>query len=135
MSFKSYRRDVEVKLRAGYTRNVSAATVYLFNKVREKIQKAPGRSGRIYQVPGTGRTYVASAPGEPPANRTGTYLNAWDFQVEEKNDSPVGIVGNPLLYAKWLELGTSKMAPRPALRPTVNDENQEIKRLLSRGIE
>ena len=49
------------------------------------------RSGRRYKVPGTyrrqraktdgkmknGRYYTASAPGEPPAIRTGTFRNSW----------------------------------------------------------
>ena len=49
------------------------------------------RSGRRYKVPGTyrrqrdktdgkmknGRYYTASAPGEPPAVRTGVFRNSW----------------------------------------------------------
>lgn len=30
------------------------------------------RSGKVYRVPNTGKTYRASAPGEPPAVRSGT---------------------------------------------------------------
>lgn len=35
------------------------------------------RSGRSYRVPGTKRYYTASAPGEPPAVRTGAFRNSW----------------------------------------------------------
>lgn len=34
------------------------------------------RSGRIYRKPGGG-TYQASAPGEPPAERTGALRHSW----------------------------------------------------------
>lgn len=35
------------------------------------------RSGRVYNIPGTHAKYKASAPGEAPAVRTGTFRNAW----------------------------------------------------------
>jgi len=35
------------------------------------------RHGRRYRVPGTKRYYTASAPGEPPAVRTGIFRLSW----------------------------------------------------------
>ena len=36
------------------------------------------RSGRVYRIPHTNHaTYTASAPGEPPAVRTGTFRRSW----------------------------------------------------------
>ena len=35
------------------------------------------RGGRRYRVPGTKRYYTASAPGEPPAVRTGAFRLSW----------------------------------------------------------
>ena len=35
------------------------------------------RHGRRYRVPGTKRYYTASAPGEPPAVRTGAFRMSW----------------------------------------------------------
>lgn len=70
------------------------------------------RSGRIYRVPGTQRTYQASAPGEAPASRLGDLRTSYRFLVR-KNEV---LVGTPLHYAVPLEKGSRKMAPRPHLK-------------------
>lgn len=68
------------------------------------------RSGRRYRIPTTKRYYTASAPGEPPAVRTGVFRLSWQV-------APDGIVpGINTRYGKlagWLEEGTRKMKPRP----------------------
>lgn len=109
------------------------------------------RSGRRYNVPGTGRmryykrgskdgkhkagtatityrTYQASAPGEPPAVRTGTFRNSWQSKQKITNDVSLGDNGvsvrsyiessartDNVKYnlGSILENGTSRMAPRP----------------------
>lgn len=89
------------------------------------------RSGKRYNVPGTGRIkyykrqhkatvtyrkYTASAPGEPPAVRTGVFRTSWQPVVK---DMPEGVrlrlntSQNGKKYPAYLENGTKKMAPRP----------------------
>ena len=82
------------------------------------------RSGRIYRVPMTKRYYQASAPGEPPANRTGIYRMSWkpstyattwgegEFTVVSQVDTNYRVRGGYVL-GELLEEGTSRMAPRP----------------------
>lgn len=78
------------------------------------------RSGRRYRVPGTKRRYTASAPGEPPAARTGTFRMSWQptahvvmgsyisrIESETRTDNGRYNLGT------ILEEGTSRMAPRP----------------------
>ena len=82
------------------------------------------RSGRIYRVPGTKATYQASAPGEPPAVRTGTFRLGWKPQsmVENGGNRVVSKIRNETTtqgggykLAEILEKGTpgGQMAPRP----------------------
>lgn len=97
-----------------------------------------GRGGRRYKVPGTyrrqrdktdgkmkrGRYYTASAPGEPPAVRTGTFRNSWQpdprcsgafntywarIKTDARTDNGRFVLGD------ILEEGTpgGQMAPRP----------------------
>ena len=40
------------------------------------------RSGRVYRKPHTKSHYTASAPGEPPARRTGNLRLNWNGTVE-----------------------------------------------------
>ena len=92
------------------------------------------RSGRRYKVPGTyrrqrdktdgkiknGRYYTASAPGEPPAVRTGTFRNSWQptsrrvFGVYfSRIESDVTTDDGKHNLGEILENGTNRMAPRP----------------------
>lgn len=104
------------------------------------------RSGRVYKVPGThgkrlskatkgmlddyehklrgGRLYRASAPGEPPAMRTGTFRNSWQpdprcsgafstYWARIKSDARTD--NGRFILGDILEEGTpgGQMAPRP----------------------
>lgn len=92
------------------------------------------RSGRRYKVPGTyrlqmdkatgrkkhGRYYTASAPGEPPAVRTGTFRNSWQPKARRvygsylsRIESDVRTDNGKHNLGEILENGTSRMAPRP----------------------
>lgn len=80
------------------------------------------RSGRMYPIPGTQTLYRASAPGEAPAVRLGDLRTSYRFEVKDNE----GLVGSPLSYAKDLEFGTRKMAPRPHLKRAFMQNKQKI---------
>lgn len=97
------------------------------------------RSGRVYKKPQTyggakkgtkklakeyghklrgGQLYRASAPGEPPARRTGNLRLHWRSRVKTGRVSGnsvevIAVLESNEPYAYALENGTSKMAPRP----------------------
>lgn len=92
------------------------------------------RSGRRYKVPGTyrrqrdkadgkmknGRYYTASAPGEPPAVRTGAFRNSWQATSKTIMGSCISRIESDLrtdngqhTLGQILEDGTGRMAPRP----------------------
>lgn len=80
------------------------------------------RSGRKYRVPGTKRYYTASAPGEPPAVRTGVFRMSWQPKSLVENGAYISRVESSVrtdngryLLGEILEDGTpgSQMAPRP----------------------
>lgn len=92
------------------------------------------RHGRRYKVPGTykrqrdkatgkmrnGRYYTASAPGEPPAVRTGVFRMSWQPSAYSGYGSYISRVeseartdNGKYLLGELLENGTSRMAPRP----------------------
>lgn len=78
------------------------------------------RSGKVYKKPGGG-TYRASAPGEPPARRTGNLRLHWNGNVEVRSSSGRGASVNLQLesmetkYNDYMEHGTpgGMIAPRP----------------------
>lgn len=81
------------------------------------------RSGRIYRVPGSKAEYQASAPGEPPAVRTGHFRGSWAERVyAEDADKEITVhstieskqKAGKYLLGELLEGGTKRgMAARP----------------------
>lgn len=97
------------------------------------------RSGRVYRVPFTGpgqyvtksgkikrkkpKFYTASAPGEPPAVRTGTFRRSW-FVRPHATQTPKGTIVHAAIVsqirlatgrtlADTLEHGAPHLKPRP----------------------
>lgn len=75
----------------------------------------------IQRGPASGRTYTrgnvthrASAEGEYPMSDTGRLASNVEFTVASKS-KPQAEVGTNIIYGRWLEFGTSKMAARPWL--------------------
>lgn len=76
------------------------------------------KSGRLYNIPGRKRRHRASAPGEAPANLTGKLQKSVGFQIQGAEEMEFGY-RDAVDYGAFLELGTTKMAKRPNLEPTV----------------
>lgn len=98
------------------------------------------RSGRLYKRPGTterkeSNYYRASAPGEPPAVRTGKLRQAWNPYVKVEgsglNATLTAGIESGVPYAEYLEKGTSKMAPRPYVDRIKEKAAPEIERILN----
>ena len=80
------------------------------------------RGGRRYRVPGTKRYYTASAPGEPPAVRTGAFRISWQPSARVVLGSYISRIESDrrtdngrFTLGEILENGTpgGRMAPRP----------------------
>lgn len=107
------------------------------------------RSGNVYRKPYTGGKskeerkksgykppmYRASAPGEPPARRTGTLRLGWygDEETREtaKGTEVIAILKSNEKYAPILENGTTKIAPRPFVERIKEKAMPEIKKIYS----
>lgn len=141
---------LEVKARAYRTANE------LQNQLNKTLRG--DRHGRRYKVPGTyarqkdtgdlkfrkarnGRYYTASAPGEPPANRTGAFRLSWHRRIYAEelaghNFNVHGITESDLrigkhLLGQILEEGTGRMAPRPYKQRTIDAAMPKVRRIYS----
>lgn len=73
-----------------------------------------------------------SLPYNPPAVDTGNLRRSITFTVDE--DKLEGRVGTATYYGAYLELaeyGSSKMQPRPWLKPSLDKNYEEIKKILA----
>ena len=69
----------------------------------------------------------ASAAGEAPATDTGNLVR--NIKVKEERQSvKVGILDQRAIYGAYLEFGTSKIAPRPWLKPATDMSRDFIKK-------
>jgi HK97 gp10 family phage protein len=84
------------------------------------------RSGHTYRVPATKKTWIASAPNEPPAIRLGDLRQQYNYKVLGNGFNAIGYVGNPLPYSAYLEFGTKNIAPRPHLRVAFKNTKEKV---------
>lgn len=78
-----------------------------------------------------------SVEGAYPAVDTGRLRASISFEVAKGTKSVYGEVGSTLKnppYPFWLEYGTSQMAPRPWLRPSVEKSKETIGKLFSEAM-
>jgi HK97 gp10 family phage protein len=67
------------------------------------------------------RAPFPSVDGEPPHKVTGHLLKNVYGAIEDTSSTEVtALIGDTAEYAGYLELGTSKMGPRPFVRPVVD---------------
>lgn len=98
------------------------------------------RNGRRYRVPGKKIYYTASAPGEPPAARTGLFRLSWQPTALKEGDTYISRVESDrrtdkgkYLLGEILEEGTpgGQMAPRPHHERILKDAEPKIERIFS----
>ena len=109
------------------------------NEVRNTVlNKLSGeRHGRTYTVPGTSRTYIASAPGEPPAVMLGELRQSIStesraIEVERNGVNIIGRVGTDVKHGLEMEKGKRNVLPRPWLQPSFEESEDKIKQIFGR---
>ena len=86
---------------------------------------ATSHSGRMYGK------HRASAPGETPAVDIGNLVNSINTELASTSDTEAWAnVGTNVEYAEPLEMGTSKMAARPFLRPAFDNNLEQVKAVI-----
>lgn len=119
---ESVVQEVNEKITSGMKSRAYAAANELRNSSQEILRGQ--RSGRTYRIPGSKGRYTASAPGEPPAVRTGAFRSNWqaktettgngtDLSVKAFIESNTKTDNGKYLLGQVLEEGSRRMAPRP----------------------
>lgn len=94
-------------------------------EVAAKTSMTEPKSGRIYGK------HQASAPGQSPAIDEGDLVKSLATEVTDTS----AVVGSTDKKSVWLELGTSRIAPRPSLEPASEGVKDEFERGLKELIE
>jgi HK97 gp10 family phage protein len=102
----------------------------LTKEARRSIIKGP-KTGRLYRIKGRKRLHRASAPGEPPANLTGSLQKSIDFLVVGSKRLEFKAGNNDVDYAAALEFGTIKIKPRPFMIRAIEAKEKQIESILN----
>ena len=80
------------------------------------------KTGRLYKynIGGKRIVHISSAPNQSPASVSGKLVNSIDTNINGGSSMEFGAGNSTLDYAKYLELGTIKMAKRPYLIRSIN---------------
>lgn len=143
------------------TRIVEAGAEIIRDEIVAVINES-SPTGRRYAIPGTqpprrrdgqwlpGKSYRASAPGEPPAEREGLYRASWKSTpaVVEGNTVRAGVFNDRRVgrddIPLWLilEFGTTpivggdlviqSLQPRPHIRPAVERARPKLRQMVQR---
>lgn len=73
-----------------------------------------------------GREAPPSTPGHPPAVRTGRLWGSITWRLGTDSEGVYADIGTAVYYAPFLELGTSRMAARPFLRPALESARSSL---------
>jgi len=120
-------------------RKVASRGVRAVNALRNaELEVLRGqRSGKRYRKPHTKKAmYTASAPGEPPARRTGNLRLHWNGEVKTADrgngrTAVTAVLESQEKYDSLLENGTRKIEPRPFVDKIIEKAEPEIKRICS----
>lgn len=112
-------------------------------KVHDDIQydmaHTPLDMSKSYYTNNQTKAHHPSLPENPPAVDTGRLRGSINYEIHGSGNEVYGIVGSTLKeegkdYAVWTEYGTSKMAPRPWLRPAMRKNNDFIRMQIARAV-
>ena len=132
-----FGKELAVAVDGQVRRDIEDIVLLTEQRVKTLMAESP-RGGRSYRIgktrkrKGRGRIHKASAPGEPPAVRTGRLITSIRSAVQRKFDGVQGIVGTNVKYAPFLEDGTRRMLPRPVWRRTLKELERDIVRIFKR---
>jgi len=115
MSFKDFSKQV-----ADNITNDAAEEIERLCLICEREAKTSMKGG--------GKPHTPSRPGKPPHVDTGRLRASITYEIDRSLFSIIGRVGTNVEYGRYLELGTSRMSPRPWLRPALKRTLKQAKR-------
>jgi hypothetical protein len=132
--------DLPDRANASIARTMNFVAQSTAQRAKTKI-KTGGRSGYVYEV--NGRMHQASAPGESPADLSGTLAASIGFTKMTDRPGSFATAGSDLSYATTLEFGGfSKfdgkvvyVEPRPFLLPAFEEAIQQAGTVLKAEFE
>lgn len=110
---QNYHSPVHVAMRAAEAVRQAVDETSQRIRLHIKAKMRDRKHGRMYGK------HRASAPGEFPAVDTGNLVGSW--KIIKSDLGMTAKIFTDVPYAKFLDDGTSKMKPRPMIKPTATE--------------
>lgn len=126
------------KTRKQLKSNMGQAVADVCLKVQNECQTGMTNTNVNNAISYGKRNHHPSLPGEYPAVDMGELRRSITIEVEETGDTAKGRVGSIIInppYPTYLEYGTSKMEPRPWLRPSVEKSQDFMRKRFKQALE
>jgi HK97 gp10 family phage protein len=121
------KREVMALLERQLDQVVRIRADSLRSEIYDVLERSRDGRGRVYVRSG-GRTHQASAPGDPPARDSGRLQESVKVKRQNSNSYTVGPDPEAFkngFYPANLEFGTLHIAPRPFMRPALEQFKQK----------
>ncbi|MBL7685545.1 MAG: hypothetical protein JNK65_05890 [Deltaproteobacteria bacterium] len=122
-------REMDPQVLRGLEIGLKQGAFFLEARIKRALSQS-GRGGKVYKR--GEKSHVASAPGQAPAVDSGRLLNSIRTDFKGINDVRIG---SDVIYASFLEKGTSKMGSRPYLSRVINENPNAIEEIILKAIE
>jgi phage gpG-like protein len=114
-----------------YAKNVELAAIHLKTRIKENLnqdqerKRWTGKRGVYY------RGFDPSHPGQFPHKLRGDLQRSIAYEMSA--DKQTAYVGTAQNYGLFLEIGTTRMAARPWLAPTLQQESGKLAEIIRGG--
>lgn len=135
--FSDYLSKVAPQVEHSLVNTIKLCCEKVRSDIQESMAKTPIDNSKNYFTNNKTVAHHPSMPGNPPAIDTDNLRNSIRYEIHEEGKEVYGIVGSSQLdenYAVYTEYGTSKMKPRPWLRPAMRDNNEFIRNNIAKAV-
>lgn len=144
VSFKDFSNFLSNDVIPSVTNSLEKTIKLCCKKVSDDIQynmaHTPLDMSKTYYSNNKTKAHHPSLPGNPPAPDSGNLRDSIRYEIEKTGNTVYGIVGTTQkdppygAYLENAEYGSSKMAPRPWLRPAMISNNEFIRTSIAKAV-
>ena len=135
--FSDYLKNIAPHVEEETTKAIELCCQKVRSDIQESMAKTERNMDKSYYTHNKKIPHHPSLPGNPPAPDTGNLRKSINYEIYAEPRSPYGVVGTTQKdppYGEYMEYGTSKVAPRPWLRPAMKKNNEWIREAITKSV-
>ena len=141
MTFKEFsdkkKKNVSPQIETTLSKTISLCCEKVRSDIQDSMAHTARDTTRSYYTNNRTTAHHPTLPGNPPAPDTGNLRNSIRYEMHDEGKEIYGIVGTTQKdpnYGEYLEYGTTKIAPRPWLRPAMLKNESWIRSSIAKAV-